>query len=131
MTRVGRLAAVIAVVLAVFAIATWSESTQSTVGGDPPLAGKMLFQAKGCATCHDGPDSNSVMSGIPPLTSVIDWAGDRRTGMSAADYLAESMRTPSAFISPAFSGGQGPMTGMPDLNLSEAEIAALVAYLLG
>ena len=51
--------------------------------------------------------------------------------MSAADYLAESMRNPSVFISPAFRGGFGPMTGMPDLNLSDAEIAALVAYLLG
>lgn len=130
MTRVGRLAAVIAVALGVLTIATWNESSQSTVGGDAPLEGKMLFMAKGCASCHIGPDSNSGLTGIPPLSSAIDWAGNRRRGMSAADYLAESMRTPSAFISPAFSGGQGPMTGMPELNLSEEEIAALVRYLL-
>lgn len=131
MTLVGRLAAVIAVVFVVLTIATWSESTKSTVGSDPPLEGAMLFKVKGCASCHIGPDSNSGMSGIPPLSNAIEWAGDRRPGMSAVVYLAESMRTPSTFISPAFSGGQGPMTGMPDLNLSEAEIAALVAYLLG
>ncbi len=130
MTRVGRLAAVIAIALTVLTFASWSESTQLTVDGDTPLEGAMLFKAKGCASCHNGPDSNSGMPGIPPLTSAMDWAGNRRPGMSAADYLAESMRTPSAFISPAFGGGQGPMTGMPDLNLSEAEIAALVAYLL-
>lgn len=130
MTRVGRLAAVIAIALTALTIATWSESTQSTVGGDTPLEGAMLFKAKGCASCHIGPGSSSGMSVGPPLISASDWAGDRRLGMSAANYLAESMRTPSAFISPAFSGGQGPMTGMPDLNLSEAEIAALVAYLL-
>ena len=130
MTRVGRVAAVIAIAFAVLTIATWNDSTQSTVGSDAPLDGAMLFKAKGCASCHNGPDSNSRMSGIPPLTSVVEWAGDRRPGMNAVEYLSESMRTPSAFISPAFSGGQGPMTGMPDLNLSEAEIAALVAYLL-
>lgn len=50
--------------------------------------------------------------------------------MSAAGYLAESIRTPSVFISPEFRGGFGPMTGMPNLNLDDAEIAALVAYLL-
>lgn len=130
MTRVGRLAAVIAVALTVLTIATWNESTQSTVGVEPALDGAMLFKAKGCASCHNGPDSNPSFSVGPPLIGASDWAGGRRPGMSAADYLAESMRTPSAFISPAFTGGQGPMTGMPDLNLSEAEIAALVAYLL-
>ena len=130
MTRVGRVAVAIAVLLSVFTIATWSESTQSSVDGDPTLAGAMLFRAKGCASCHIGPESSSGMSIGPPLIGASDWAGERRPGLSAADYLAESMRTPSAFISPEFSGGQGPMTGMPDLNLSEAEIAALVAYLL-
>lgn len=131
MTRVGRIAAVIAAAFAVLTIASWSDTTQSTVGVESPLEGAMLFKVKGCASCHNGPDSSTGIHGVPPLTDASAWAGDRRLEMSAADYLAESMRTPSAFISPAFSGGQGPMTGMPDLNLSEAEIAALVAYLLG
>lgn len=131
MTRIGRLAAVLAITFAVLTIATWNDSTQSTVGGEAPLEGAMLFKAKGCASCHIGPGSSSGMSVGPPLMAASDWAGDRRPGMSAVNYLAESMRTPSAFISPAFSGGQGPMTGMPDLNLSETEIVTLVAYLLG
>ncbi|MFA5774034.1 MAG: cytochrome c [Ilumatobacteraceae bacterium] len=130
MTPVGRLAAIVAVALAILTVATWNDSTQSVVRSDAPLDGAMLFRAKGCASCHFGPDMNSGFSIGPSLKSAAEWAGDRRPGMSAADYLAESMRTPSAFISPAFSGGQGPMTGMPDLNLSEAEIDALVAYLL-
>lgn len=37
--------------------------------------------------------------------------------------------TPSAFLSPAWSGG-GPTTAMPDLGLTEAEIDALVDHLL-
>lgn len=98
--------------------------------GDPVSIGAMLFQVKGCASCHNGPDSSLGFYGVPPLTEAGAWAGDRRPGMSAADYFAESMRTPSVFISPAFSSGFGPMTGMPDLNLDDAEIAALVTYLL-
>ena len=130
MTRIGRIAAVIAVAFTVLTIATWSETKNTSVEGDPALVGAMLFKVKGCASCHNGPDSSTGIYGVPPLTSASDWAGDRRPGMSAADYLAESMRTPSAFISPVFSGRHGPMTGMPDLNLDESEIAALVAYLL-
>ena len=136
MTRVGRIAAVIAVAFSVLTIATWNGTTNLSVDGDPAsvgipaLVGATLFQIKGCASCHIGSDSSSGMSIGPPLTEASAWAGDRRPGMSAADYLAESMRTPSAYISPAFRGGQGPMTGMPDLDLSETEIEALVAYLL-
>lgn len=130
MTTVGRLAAIVAVALGVVTVATWNDSTESIISSDAPLDGAMLFKSKGCASCHFGPDTNTGMHGIPPLTNASDWAGDRRPGMSAAEYLAESMRTPSAFISPAFKGGQGPMTGMPNLNLSEAEIDALVVYLL-
>ncbi len=131
MTRIGRWATVFAIALSVLTIASWNESTQSNVDVNPPLEGAMLFNAKGCASCHNGPDSNFGIYGVPPLTEASVWAGDRRPGMSAEEYLAESMRTPSTFISPAFKGGQGPMTGMPDLDLSEAEIDALVAYLLG
>lgn len=128
MTRVGRLAALIAIALTVLAIATWNESTQPTVSEVPPIAGSVLFKAKGCASCHIGPDSSSGNSVGPPLTFARDWAGNRRPGLSAAQYLAESMRTPSVFISPALSSWSG--ATMPNLNLSETEITALVEYLL-
>lgn len=128
MTRIGRVAAAIAVVLTVLTIATWSETTNPSVVSDTALVGATLFQAKGCASCHDGPDTSSGFFGFPSLKNATEWAGDRRPGMSAAEYLAESMRTPSVFISPEFRSGFGP--GMPDLNLDEAEIVALVAYLL-
>jgi mono/diheme cytochrome c family protein len=50
--------------------------------------------------------------------------------MSAADYLRESLRKPTAFVSPAFVDSGGPTSGMPDLGLSDAEIEAVVRYLL-
>ena len=98
----------------------------------PPtlLDGASMFQAKGCATCHTGPDSTSP-HGLPNLRKASTWAGTRQPGQSAEQYLAESMRSPGVFISPTFERPQGPTTGMPTLALSEAEIDVLVAYLLG
>lgn len=133
MTRVGRIAAAIAITLMMLTVAVWSRTTTSSDGADgTDLAadGAQLFQAKGCASCHDGPESSAAIGGFPPLVDATAWAGERRPGLSAADYLAESMRTPAAFISPAFSSAVGPTTAMPDLNLDESEIAALVTYLL-
>ena len=94
------------------------------------LEGEELFHAKGCATCHTGPDSTAVIGGFPSLRAASTWAPDRRPGTSAEEYLAESIRAPSAFISPAFDSSVGPTGAMPELGLTEAEIDALVAYLL-
>ena len=90
------------------------------------LDGASLFTVKGCTACHDGPDSTSLADGGPPLVEVASWAGERSEGLSAEGYLEQSMRNPSAFISPrAVSGGS-----MPLLQLSDDEIEALVDYLL-
>ena len=40
------------------------------------------------------------------------------------------MRSPSAFISPAYRSTGGPSVGMPLLRLSDEEIDTLVDYLL-
>jgi hypothetical protein len=70
-------------------------------------------------------------SGFPSLAEAPSWAGERRPGLSAEDYLTESMAAPGVFISPEFSRGQsGPTTGMPQLRLTSEEIDALVVYLL-
>ena len=44
--------------------------------------------------------------------------------------LTESMLDPSAFISPVWTGANGPTTGMPRLTLTNDEVASLVEYLL-
>ena len=68
----------------------------------------------------------------PSLAAAPSWAGDRVEGLSAEEYIAQSMRTPTAFISPAYGGSTGgPGAGqMPLLQLSDAEIDAITAYLL-
>jgi hypothetical protein len=51
--------------------------------------------------------------------------------MTAEDCVAESVRTPGAFTSPAFVPIGGPTEAMPLLDVSDAELDALVRYLLG
>jgi hypothetical protein len=79
--------------------------------------------------CHDGPDS-TASTGFPSLADADTWAGERRDGMSAEEYLAQSIREPWAFISPEFEPAGGPTQAMPALGLREPEIDAIVAYLL-
>jgi mono/diheme cytochrome c family protein len=133
---IGRACAIGALVLAVVTIATWDRGDEQASADEPSALpaddfgdGAQLFRAKGCAACHDGPDSTSRFVDFPSLADAPSWAGDRRSGLTAQEYVAESIREPNAFISPAWIGG-GPTTAMPDLGLTEAEITAIVDYLL-
>ena len=132
MSRAAGLAAAAAIVAALASVVTWQTTSTVNAGVDrtPATDGAALFRAKGCATCHDGPDTTAQFVDFPSLRNAPEWAGDRRTGMSAADYLAESIRTPSAFISPAFTGSVGLTSAMPDLAVTDAEVDALVDHLL-
>jgi mono/diheme cytochrome c family protein len=94
------------------------------------LDGASLFQVKGCATCHVGPDTSPIGEVGPSLVDVSSWAGERVEGLSAEDYVEQSMRDPAAFISPAYRPTGGPDAGMPVLQLSDDEIDDLVEYLL-
>ena len=129
MSLFGRWAAVAAIVLGGGTVATWGRGNRDAVAS-PNLDGASLFAAKGCSTCHTGPDTSAVIDVAPSLQAAPAWAGGRKPGTSAAAYLAESMAAPGAFISPVFIGGAGPTTGMPQLRLTTDEIDALVAYLL-
>ena len=88
--------------------------------------GAQLFRAKGCASCHRGPGTKGGFEVGPPLTKAASWAGSRVPGASAEEYLAESIRAPDAVRSPAATG----TLTMPALGLTDAEVEAIVAYLL-
>jgi cytochrome c551/c552 len=132
MSRAAGLAAAAAIVAAAASVVSWQTTSTVNAGTDrtPATDGAALFRAKGCASCHDGPDTNTQFVDFPSLRNAPEWAGNRRPGMSAAEYLAESIRTPSVFISPAFTGSGGPTSRMPDLAVTDAEVDALVAHLL-
>ena len=126
MTPVGRWCAIAAAALAVVTTVTWTNDDGHAGVPTARIDGAQLFRSKGCSSCHVGPDSTTTSSGFPRLTYASTWAGERRPGMSAEQYLTQSLMEPSAFISPEFTGG----SPMPQLDLSPDEIEALVAYLL-
>ena len=151
MTGAGRRWAVAAIVAVVATVVAWQrepaapaaaaaetqvevavETAVSVEAVPPTLDGAALFRAKGCAACHAGPESAAAINGaFPSLASAPYWAGDRRPDLSAAEYLAQSIREPWAFTSPEFTpGAAGPTTAMPALELTGAEIDAIVEYLL-
>ena len=89
----------------------------------------VLRRCSPSASCHAGPGTVPQYSfDYPDLTRAATWAGTRRPGLSAGDYVRESIRTPEAFLSPVFRGG-GP-SPMPALSLTDREVDALLAYLL-
>ena len=135
MTTPGIVAAIGAITLGVASLIGWG-STSTSHHATPisptstALDGAALFRAKGCSTCHDGPETQSLIDGFPSLADVASFAGARKPGYTAQEYVAESIKEPGAFFSPAFHGGVGPTTHMPTLDVSDAEVDALVAYLI-
>lgn len=117
------------------AIGTPAGATTAQAVSPPPSVtigasyGEALFFAKGCAGCHSLRDAGirSPVSGPPDLSSLRLEAGDRRPGMTAAAYVSESLRQPQAYIADEHLSLQ---FDMPVLGLSDAEIAALTAFLL-
>ena len=89
---------------------------------EPPTAvtiadadyGRALFSAKGCATCHHHgaiPGSGQIGgSDVPDLTNYV----------ANADFLRTWLKDPRAIR---------PNTWMPNLELKQGEIEALIAFL--
>jgi mono/diheme cytochrome c family protein len=115
----------VGVAAAVLSIVAWQPDSVASTSGQE---GADLFLRKGCASCHVGPQTTARVDVAPSLANVADWAGGRKPGFSAAEYVHESIINPPAFISPEFTQ-TGPVQ-MPSLNLTDAEVDALVAYLL-
>ena len=87
--------------------------------------GALLFQAKGCSGCHTIVGVAEFASIGPDLTQLPEAASERIPGMSAREYVTQSIRQPGAFTVQGF-----PAEVMPTFELSDAEVESLVAFLL-
>lgn len=96
--------------------------------GDPE-AGRQLFISLGCTACHtisSIPEAIGVLG--PNQDDVATRAATRVEGLSAEEYIRQSILDPSAFV----------VSGFPDFvmpqdygtRLSEKELNDLIAYLL-
>ncbi len=104
-----------------------ASSTPAFGPNTPQGRGVALFSNKGrCATCHSL-SPNTVIVG-PSLAGVASRAESRVPGLSAADYLEESILLPDKFRVSGFEGLQ--MDVSLAKTLTTDEISDLVAFLL-
>ena len=94
---------------------------------DPVAYGRQLFTQYGCNACHTLDDANAHGQIGPNLNGIGSQAANRVAGQPAEQYLQASILKP----------GEYPAEGYPDampkdygLRLSDAEVSALVEYLL-
>lgn len=86
--------------------------------------GRSVFLARGCSGCHTaaGVDGGGIG---PDLTDLARRAGDRVEGFDPEGYVRQSIQEPQAYVVTGYTG-----IAMPTLPLSNAELEAVVEYLL-
>jgi mono/diheme cytochrome c family protein len=125
--RIGLLVAAVIVVLlagATVAVYALDPRPQPEAAADS-IEGRTVFLTKGCTGCHSREGDSDIGFIGPDLTGLADRAGDRVDGLSAEEYVRQSVLDPQAYIVDGY-GSQ-----MPVLPLDALELDALVVYLLG
>jgi cytochrome c oxidase subunit 2 len=122
--------ALIFLALLVAACAGENTQTQDIAAIGDPANGEALFNSGGdsgipCLTCHTL-DGTPLVG--PSLNGIGERAATRIEGVSAEDYLRQSIVSPSAYIVEGYSDSMNKT--YPEF-LSEQEIDDLVAFLLG
>ncbi|HSL84386.1 MAG TPA: cytochrome c [Thermoanaerobaculia bacterium] len=103
------------------------EMSQDLTTEDMVAIGRDIFDGKGlCSTCHTIGRSGALR--FPDLDGIAVRSEDRVPGLSALEYLAQSLYEPEAYIVPGFAGGM-PQIDKPPIGLSDDEIKAVLAYL--
>lgn len=89
--------------------------------------GQELARGKGgCLVCHKDAETGNIRG--PDLRQAGPKAGTRKPGMSAGDYLLESLLKPGEYLVPGFPNMMPP-ANRPPANLNMAEVKAVIAYL--
>jgi mono/diheme cytochrome c family protein len=117
-----------AVIVVLLAGATVAVYAYHPVEGQPAAVdsvdGRTVFLTKGCTGCHTINGVSETAQIGPNLTDLSERAGDRLEGLSAEEYVRQSVLDPRAYI----VDGYGEL--MPTLPLDTEELDALVAFLL-
>ena len=103
---------------------TGTETTPATPSGNA-AAGKALFASQGCSACHTFEPAGSTAKVGPDLDDLAANAKTANRG-SVDRYTAESIEDPGAYVVPGYPNGV-----MPQFQLSDEQVADLVAFLTG
>ena len=118
----GRLLCLCSVAVILVSIAC----TPEPVATDPIARGRQVYRAMGCATCHEPSLFNLFRPVGPRLEEAGLVARKRIPGLSAEDYLRQSITDPGAYLVPGYPDSMP--RGLAK-DLSPEDLAALVAYL--
>jgi cytochrome c2 len=111
------------------ATATGATSTPATAtptqaaGGGDAAHGQELFASNNCSACHS--TGSTTLVG-PGLAGVYERAATRVEGLTADEYITESIHDPSAYVVEGFIS---PSQMIPFPNMPAADVADLIAYL--
>jgi cytochrome c551/c552 len=97
-------------------------STQASVPAGDAKAGTALFKSSGCGGCHKFAPAGTNKTIGPDLDKLAEYAKQANQG-SEAQFAFESIKSPGAYVQSGYKNV------MPDLGLSDKQIADLVAYL--
>jgi mono/diheme cytochrome c family protein len=100
---------------------------RSAATGSPDRGRLVYFGAGGCSNCHAESADPSQPSTGPQLTLETLRAHASAAGKPLADYVAESILVPSAYVVPGYVSGMM----QPPANLSRQQVEDLVSYLIG
>jgi cytochrome c551/c552 len=127
--------AILVIIIAIFSFRALAAQSQSgpNSGGTPqapdtPAAGRAVFMTYGCSACHTLGAVGADGTVGPSLNSVGSWAGTVVAGMSAAEFLHQSVVDPNAYIAPGYQSGIMPANFAE--RLSSAQLSGLVNFLL-
>ncbi len=111
-----------------------ADTTAQTAAVGDPERGRQIWEDGGdvlsgpCSNCHslDGSEEPGESRRAPTFQGISERAGDRVPGLSAEEYLRESIVDPAAYI---VEGYLGIMQSYKFL-LSEEDIDNLIAFIL-
>jgi cytochrome c551/c552 len=97
-------------------------------GGGDAAAGKAVFAANGCASCHTFKPANATGTVGPDLDKAPAADAKADNNMELADFIKESIEDPDAYIAKGYTKGIMPTTF--DESLSGKQMNDLVAFIV-
>jgi mono/diheme cytochrome c family protein len=106
------------------AASTFPANLDELVAAADVVSGEQLVTQHGCVACHVQGVANHI---APPFAGLGDLASSRRPGLTANEYLYESIVHPAVFVVDDYQPIMAENFGSV---LSDAQIADIIAYLL-
>ncbi len=123
----GIVALVSAALLAATIVAAGGGTVRAAATGSPERGRAVYFGPGGCSNCHAASTDPSQPSTGPQLTPEALRAHAADAGKPLADYVAESILVPGAYVVPGYVSGMM----QPPRGLSKLQIEDIVSYLIG